>query len=250
MTITDPYDHIIWSADVPGIKAMDQALEQMPLLKYVKVDRSFIDEYGWGVFSMLAEREVLSFDDGKLTEIPSKLEKNAITHLRKAGPWMLNCMAGSVSSMDWSHPDKNELDGLKCFADVCNNIGTKPCGVTVLTTKTEMTVANEFGGRSNIDQVLWYVECLLQAGFTDVVCSPLEVAAIRRRSYFDSLELNTPGVRPAGSAARDQKRISTPAATLRAGANRLVIGGPITDGPGTYGENLAAIADEIMTLND
>jgi orotidine-5'-phosphate decarboxylase len=60
-----------------------------------------------------------------------------------------------------------------------------------------------------------------------VVCSPLEVPALRADLGAD-FALVTPGVRPAGSAVDDQKRITTPADAIRAGASYLVIGRPIT----------------------
>jgi len=59
------------------------------------------------------------------------------------------------------------------------------------------------------------------------VCSPQEVAAVRAEVGLETV-LITPGVRPAGSDAADQKRIATPEQALADGANLLVIGRPIT----------------------
>ena len=66
-----------------------------------------------------------------------------------------------------------------------------------------------------------------QAGLDGVVCSPLEVASVRALAGPGAI-LVTPGVRSAGAAAGDQKRIATPAEALQAGANYLVIGRQIT----------------------
>ena len=60
-----------------------------------------------------------------------------------------------------------------------------------------------------------------------MVCSPEEVAALRRESGPDTL-LVVPGIRPAGSAADDQRRIATPAQAIADGASMLVVGRPIT----------------------
>ena len=78
------------------------------------------------------------------------------------------------------------------------------------------------------------------AGATGLVCSPREVAAVRGE-VGDDITLITPGVRPAGAEAHDQARIATPEEALRAGADLLVIGRPIT-GAADPGAAAAAIA--------
>ncbi|MEA5443605.1 orotidine-5'-phosphate decarboxylase [Cyanobium gracile] len=65
------------------------------------------------------------------------------------------------------------------------------------------------------------------AGLTGAVCSPWEVAGLRV-AHPQPFALVTPGIRPAGSAAADQKRVMTPAAAVAAGASQLVIGRPIS----------------------
>ena len=70
----------------------------------------------------------------------------------------------------------------------------------------------------------------VDAGARAIVCSPQEVAAVRSAVGADVV-LITPGVRPAGSDAGDQKRIATPQQALADGANILVIGRPITGAP-------------------
>lgn len=69
-----------------------------------------------------------------------------------------------------------------------------------------------------------------QSGLDGVVCSPEEIEAIRSACGPEFL-LVVPGIRPAGSAAGDQKRIATPGAAARAGADLLVVGRPITGAP-------------------
>ena len=78
------------------------------------------------------------------------------------------------------------------------------------------------------------------AGARGLVCSPQEVAAVRAEVGPD-ITLITPGVRPAGSSANDQARTATPEEALRAGADPLVIGRPITGAPDP-GAAAAAIA--------
>ena len=66
-----------------------------------------------------------------------------------------------------------------------------------------------------------------ESGIRGFVCSPQEVAALRSITGSDGV-LVVPGIRPAGTAVGDQKRVATPAETLRQGASFLVVGRPIT----------------------
>lgn len=242
--MSNPYEHIIWSADAPNVSTLLHWIDLMPNLRCIKIDRAFIDANGWEVFKWLRRRDILVFDDAKIVEIPVKLEEIAKIHCTNASPWMLNCMAGSASSFDYSQGSAT-MDGLKRFADTCHSYDVAPCAVSVLTSKSQEVVANEFNGRDSIEQVQFYAEQLVNAGFTHMVCSPQETAAIRKDSFFDSLQLVTPGIRLADSAADDHNRIATPAGAIVNGSNYLVIGRPITQGVGTPAQNLAAIAEEV-----
>jgi orotidine-5'-phosphate decarboxylase len=83
----------------------------------------------------------------------------------------------------------------------------------------------------------------VEAGARAVVCSPREVAAIRAAVGPD-VTLITPGVRPAGAALDDQRRVATPAKAIEDGADLLVIGRPIT-GAADPREAALAIARQI-----
>jgi orotidine-5'-phosphate decarboxylase len=76
-----------------------------------------------------------------------------------------------------------------------------------------------------------------------VVCSAQEVVELRKL-LSEKFSLVTPGIRPAGAAAGDQKRVMTPAEAIRAGSNYLVIGRPITQARNPKSA-LSAIFDEI-----
>jgi orotidine-5'-phosphate decarboxylase len=84
------------------------------------------------------------------------------------------------------------------------------------------------------------------AGARGLVCSPREVAAVRAEVGPD-VTLITPGIRPPGTAAHDQARTATPEEALRAGADLLVIGRPITSAPDP-GAAAAAIAAPLRRL--
>jgi orotidine-5'-phosphate decarboxylase len=84
--------------------------------------------------------------------------------------------------------------------------------------------------RSPSDEVLLLAGMALASGLRGFVCSPQEVAAVRALAGPEAT-LVVPGIRPSGSDAADQKRIATPADTLRMGASYLVVGRPITQAP-------------------
>jgi orotidine-5'-phosphate decarboxylase len=82
-------------------------------------------------------------------------------------------------------------------------------------------------GRSPGEQVELLARMGLEAGMRGFVCSPQEVARVRSLTGPEGV-LVVPGIRPAGAAIGDQKRIATPAEALRSGASFLVVGRPIT----------------------
>ncbi len=105
--------------------------------------------------------------------------------------------------------------------------GTQVVGVTVLTSLTaEQLSAVGFGGTPR-DAVLRLAVLAVEGGARALVCSPLEVADVRREVGPD-VRLITPGVRPSGGPAGDQARIATPRQALADGADLLVVGRPIT----------------------
>lgn len=83
----------------------------------------------------------------------------------------------------------------------------------------------------------------LAAGADGVIASPQEAAAIRALPEAAGKLIVTPGVRPAGAAAGDQKRIATPADALRAGADHIVVGRPIWAAPDPRQAALAVLQD-------
>ncbi len=235
-------DVVIWSADVERQVLLDAIIKGAGGLKYIKLDRVGLTKMGLEAIDWVQSRGFKVFADAKIVEIPSKVVELARLHLTYE-PWMLNCMAGIVSNGDMStavENEKDERDALRRFADICRAAGTRPCAVTVLTSKEDEVVEKEFGGRTSIDQVLVYVEWLLEADFTDLVCSTEELLAIRSERRFDGLDINVPGIRLPGSSTDDQARVGTPVGAMRAGATRLVIGRDLTNGNLT--ENFGLIA--------
>jgi orotidine-5'-phosphate decarboxylase len=122
----------------------------------------------------------------------------------------------------------------------------KILGVTVLTSLDQQAL-NDIGYNDNAESlVMRRVQQALEAGIDGVVSSPLEAAAIRA-VVPDSFLVVTPGVRPKGADAGDQKRIATPSSALESGATHLVIGRPITQATDPRAAALA-IASEMRGI--
>ncbi len=110
--------------------------------------------------------------------------------------------------------------------------GTKLCvlGVTVLTSMDDADVREAGYARDAAGLVMLRAEQARDAGIGGLVCSPQEARMVRD-IVGPKLAIVTPGVRPAGSAMGDQKRVMGPREALDAGASHLVIGRPITAAP-------------------
>jgi orotidine-5'-phosphate decarboxylase len=104
---------------------------------------------------------------------------------------------------------------------------TRIAAVTVLTSLTAQQLAAVGFTGSPRDVVRRLAVLAVQGGARALVCSPLEVADVRREVGPD-VRLITPGVRPASGAADDQARVATPQQALADGADLLVIGRPVT----------------------
>ncbi|MGL5114690.1 MAG: orotidine-5'-phosphate decarboxylase [Beijerinckiaceae bacterium] len=101
-------------------------------------------------------------------------------------------------------------------------------GISVLTSMNEDDLARAGYGVGVADLVRRRARQAQEAGASGLVCSPVEIVAVRDAVGL-SLKLVTPGVRPAGAAAGDQKRVMTPGDAIRAGADHLVVGRPIIE---------------------
>ncbi|MBL6766033.1 MAG: orotidine-5'-phosphate decarboxylase [Verrucomicrobiae bacterium] len=100
-------------------------------------------------------------------------------------------------------------------------------GVTVLTSMDAEDLAGVGVHAEPAAQVERLARLAADSGLRGLVCSPLEIVRLREVLPRD-VRLVTPGIRPADSSTQDQKRVMTPADAIRAGADWLVIGRPIT----------------------
>ena len=118
-------------------------------------------------------------------------------------------------------------------------------GVTILTSLSEDDVSEIGYGANALTSAVGLAQLATKAGAGAIVCSPLEISAIRT-SVGTAPIIITPGVRPADSTASDdQVRTMTPKAAIEAGASLVVIGRPITQ---SWSQGATAMADRAAQI--
>ena len=164
------------------------------------------------------------FLDLKLHDIPNTVSKAAAAAMR-TGASIVNCHAlGGAEMM------KAFGEGGRAAAAKAGLPAPKLIAVTVLTS-LDAAAVHAVGLTGSPREAALRLAVLAQgAGLDGVVCSPDELTVIRRACGKDFF-LVVPGVRPAGASKGDQKRVATPGDAIRAGADLLVVGRPITGAP-------------------
>jgi len=160
------------------------------------------------------------FLDLKLHDIPNTVA-SAIRALAPLGVGMVNVHAAGGAAM------------LRAAVAAAAERGAQRplvIAVTVLTSLDAGDLAATGISGAPLDQVLRLGRLAQASGLDGVVCSAAEIAALRAALGPEFL-LVVPGLRPAGTAAGDQKRMATPAKARADGADLLVIGRPITEAP-------------------
>jgi len=157
------------------------------------------------------------FLDLKLHDIPRTVER-AVRSCGKLGVDLLTIHAAGGNAM------------VRAAAAAAAEFGAaapKVLAVTVLTSLDEQDL-RDIGivGRTPAEQVRAAAFLAVASGADGLVCSPREVGALSKSLRAGTLFI-TPGVRPAGAAVGDQKRVATPADAVRDGATHLVVGRPI-----------------------
>jgi orotidine-5'-phosphate decarboxylase len=170
-----------------------------------------------GVRAVLGERHGFDlFLDLKLHDIPNTVAGATRAACRLAPTFLTIHASGGAAMLAAARVAARE-----------SGAGTRLLGITVLTSLDEADLA-AVGQHGPVDeQAKRLADVAQSAGLDGVVCSPKEVAALRRQCGAGFV-LVTPGIRPAWAASQDQKRVMTPAEAIAAGADHLVIGRPIT----------------------
>jgi orotidine-5'-phosphate decarboxylase len=161
------------------------------------------------------------FLDLKLHDIPNTVAGAVRAAVRCRADFLTIHASGGTDMM------RRALDASLDEAEKTRLSAPKLLGVTVLTHMDESDLDAVGQLKPSAEQVTRLAKLAEVAGLAGVVCSPLEIAPLRKALSAKTL-LVVPGIRPAGSAASDQKRVMTPAEAAKLGADYLVIGRPIT----------------------
>ena len=185
----------------------------------VKVGKELFNRGGPDVVRRLIDSGFDVFLDLKFHDIPNTVAA-ACRAAADLGVWMVNVHASGGRRM------------MQAAREAVDAVSVPPLliGVTILTSLDEQDLAEVGFNGSVQDNVIRLARLAGSAGLDGVVCSAREAALIRT-SVGPSFCLVTPGIRPAGVASDDQKRVMTPAEALSSGSDYLVIGRAITRAP-------------------
>ena len=196
---------------------------------YVKVGMELFYAAGAEGYAKVAAAGIPVFLDLKLHDIPNTVARGLDSLLRLApAPAIVNVHATGGEAM------------MRAAAEAVNG-RAKLVAVTLLTSLGEADAAaiGLDAAMGVEDHVAHLAEMAKACGLDGVVCSPRDLAMVRSLCGADFLTI-VPGIRPAGAEIADQKRIATPQAATRAGADILVVGRPVTQA-----EDPAAAAAEV-----
>lgn len=171
---------------------------------------------GPAVIDMIHEADAQVFLDLKFHDIPSTVAKAAAVAARM-GVEVINIHAsGGCIMME---------EALNAVRGVPSAGNSKLIAVTVL---TSMQTLGDVGVQYEIrEQVTRLTAMAAEVGLDGVNVSPLEIAQVREQCGDDFL-IVSPGIRLAGNLAYDQRRVAGPGQAIRAGADYIVVGRPIT----------------------
>ncbi|REG84382.1 orotidine-5'-phosphate decarboxylase [Marinomonas pollencensis] len=209
---------IVVALDYPTMaQSIEMAKRLDPSQCRVKVGKELFTTAGPAILDALHKLNFDVFLDLKFHDIPNTVA-NAVSVAADAGVWMVNVHASGGRRM--MEASANAL------AQRADN-QTLLIAVTVLTSMDQSDLA-EIGIDLTPEQHVKRLASLAQSsGMDGVVCSAQESSMLSNELGKDFV-LVTPGIRPAGSAQGDQKRIMTPSEAMAAGSHYLVMGRPIT----------------------
>ena len=227
-------EKIIVALDVPNRKEADTVLKKLTgHLNWIKIGLQLYTAEGPDIVRLARDYGFRVFLDLKFHDIPNTVQ-HAVQSAGALGVELLTVHTLGGPEM------------LKAAAEAANAANIRLLGVTLLTSMDAPQCA-AIGLPTEIpEQVLRLGNLAKNSGLQGVVASPLETEMLRKNLGKDFC-LVIPGIRPAGTALGDQKRILSPADAIRAGASYLVIGRPITAAPDLM-LALAAIDDELQAV--
>ncbi|MCD8200085.1 MAG: orotidine-5'-phosphate decarboxylase [Coriobacteriaceae bacterium] len=214
-------DRIIVALDCAAGEAVKLGKQLSGHAAWVKVGMTLFYEVGPAIIRTFHDMGFEVFVDLKLHDIPHQVlgaasslaaaDADLITVHAAGGPEMMRQAAAGATRGAALHGTTRPL----------------VCAVTVLTSMDDADLAEIGVDRPVAEQVVSLAQLAKEAGLDGVICSPKEATELRGLLGGDAAVI-TPGVRPAGTATQDQKRITTPLAAFESGASHIVIGRPVT----------------------
>jgi orotidine-5'-phosphate decarboxylase len=215
--MADAGSNLIVALDFDSPKAaVDLATQLDPNVVRLKVGKQLFTLAGPDVVRELQDQGFDIFLDLKFHDIPNTVAK-AVRAAADLGVWMVNVHASGGTRM------------MRAAKKALNDAPHQPLlvAVTVLTSMGQEDLVELGCHDEPIDRVCQLASLAQDAGLDGVVCSAAEAAVLSARQRKGFL-LVTPGIRRAGDAAGDQRRIVTPEGAVSAGATHLVVGRSIT----------------------
>ena len=240
MTREESRKKIIFALDVESMTEAEKWADLLaPHVGMFKIGKQLFTACGPAVVKAIRERGGEVFLDLKYHDIPNTVAMASLEAAR-LGVRLFNLhalggyemMARTVEALNREFP---------------NGERSRLLAVTILTSASEMTL-REVGIDLPVSEMVVKLALLARkAGIDGVVASPLEIPLIRAECGSEFI-IVTPGVRPSFASTDDQKRVMTPADAVKAGADYLVIGRPISaaEDPIKASES---IIEEIMAAN-
>jgi orotidine-5'-phosphate decarboxylase len=226
---------IIVAMDVPGAEtALQLAAQLAPVVGAFKIGSELFTSAGPEIVRRIRATGADVFLDLKFHDIPNTVAKAVASATRLDVQMLTIHTCGGLEMMQAAEQSAQQT------ALQCGRKAPLVLGVTVLTSMDSNNLS-EVGVIANVGQQVERLASLAaKAGLRGLVCSPLEITALRQ-VLPAQMQLVTPGIRTGAEKADDQKRTLTPKEAITAGANWLVIGRPIY-----AAENPRAAAEKIL----
>jgi len=215
------YNPILVALDVQGAEEAVRIAEKVgPAVGGFKVGLELLMGSGPATVGALARLEKPVFADAKLHDIPNTVRESARQLGRMGARWLTIHASGGAEQLE---------AGVEGFAQ---GAGDRPAGVlavTVLTSLSDADLAKTGVTGTTGRQTSRLAKLAEACGTEGIICSVRELGVVSE--VAPSLLRVTPGIRPAGVSADDQKRVATPEEAIARGADYLVIGRAITRAP-------------------
>lgn len=216
---------LIVALDVREPETAERLVDELYELDVIyKIGMEPLYGYGERIFSYMEARDVRHFLDAKLHDIPRTVAAG-IAQLVRHGTHIVNVHALGGRAMMQAAVEAARERAHELEIPVPHVFA-----VTVLTSMSAADLSDVGLPGTPAENALRLAALAQSAGCAGVVCSAQESGAIKEALGAEFLTL-TPGIRPAGAAHGDQKRVTTPREAVEAGADYLVVGRPITEAP-------------------